>query len=400
MIESNNLSSLPAGTFNGLTSLETLRIDSNRLSSLPAGTFNGLTSLVSVRAQGNTVDPLALTVELEKIGEDGFRARVIQGAPFDIVLPLSIEGGTIDGGATSVTVSKGSIESAMLEVTRTANSTDAVTVDIGTLPGLPTDFDPDRGMTFGRYHQGYTLVKSDALPLTVIRADLTTTVSLGIDPASPVAEGVGTVTVTLTAATNRALAPEADVEVTVATADGTAMAGEDFDSLSETVTFAIADFALVTGGTHYEAAEDVTLTVTDDALDDDDETFSIELSTSEEAADPPTLGPALTVTITDDDDAPGAPATLSAEGGFEGSDAHLDRAGRGRHLHHRRLRLPGERRHDRALRLGPGLDRHPRQRGGRRERNQLHRRDARGRGAGQRHHLHLRGARAKRGRRR
>ena len=150
-----------------------------------------------------------------------------------------------------------------------------------------------------------------------MRADLTTTVSLSIDPASPVAEDAGTVTVTLTAATNRALAPEADVEVTVATADGTAMAGEDFESLSETITFAIGDFAAVTGGTHYEASEDVTLTVTDDALDDDDETFSIELSTSAEAGDAPTLGAALTVTITDNDDAPGAPATLTAEGGFE-----------------------------------------------------------------------------------
>ena len=35
-----------------------------------------------------------------------------------------------------------------------------------------------------------------------------------------------------------------------------------------------------------------------------------------DATDPPTLGEALTVTITDDDDAPGAPATLTAQGGF------------------------------------------------------------------------------------
>ena len=310
-LSNNDFQTLPTGLFTDLSALENLVISNNQLRELPAGFLTGLTDIMSLRMQDNTVDPIPLTVTLEKDGDDGFRARVREGAPFDVEVMLTINGGTIDGGATTLTVAKGSTTSGTLEVTRTAGSTDAVSVDIGTVPGLPTDTDSN-----GNLHLGYTLVKSDALPLTVIRADLTTTVSLGIDPASPVAEDVGTVTVTVTAATNRALAPEADVEVTVATADGTAMAGEDFESLSETVTFAIADFALVTGGTHYEAAEDVTLTVTDDALDDDDETFSIELSTSEEAADPPTLGAALTVTITDDDDAPGAPATLSAEGGF------------------------------------------------------------------------------------
>ena len=163
-LDGNHMTTLPSGLFAGLASLKTLYIIDNQLSSLPAGTFNGLTSLVSVWAQSNTVDLLPLSVTLEKVGEDGFQARVVEGATFDIELPLAITGGTIDGGATSITVAKGSVTSDPLEVTRNAGSTDAVSVDIGTLPGLPTDFDPDRGMTFGRYHQGYELVKSDGPP--------------------------------------------------------------------------------------------------------------------------------------------------------------------------------------------------------------------------------------------
>ena len=77
------------------------------------------------------------------------------GAPFEIVLPLTITNGSISGGASSITISKGSTESSSLTVSRTTGTTAAVTVDIGTLPGLPTG------------HGGYALVKSTGLPLEV-----------------------------------------------------------------------------------------------------------------------------------------------------------------------------------------------------------------------------------------
>ena len=63
--------------------------------------------------------------------------------------------------------------------------------------------------------------------------------TFAIDPASPVAEDAGTVTVTVTAATNTPAPPDAPVELTVGTADGTATAGEDYTALSQTVTFAV-----------------------------------------------------------------------------------------------------------------------------------------------------------------
>ena len=152
----NELSALPADAFENLTKLTTLDLRSNDLSALPAGIFENLTALTHLYLNWNTVDPLPVSVSLEKVGEDQVKATALTGAPFDLVLPLSTTNGGISGGATSVTISAGSVESTALTVTRTAGTTAAVTVNIGTLPGLPSN------------HYGYALVKSADLPLEVI----------------------------------------------------------------------------------------------------------------------------------------------------------------------------------------------------------------------------------------
>ena len=151
--EQNQFTTLPAGIFDNLTALTRLGLRRNRLSSLPSGIFYGLTALERLGLHHNPVDPLPLTVSLEKVGEDQFRAVAPTGAPFDIVLPLTVANGTIGGGATTLTIPAGSLESETLTVTRTSGTTAAVTVDMGTLPGLPAN------------HQGYALVKSANLPL-------------------------------------------------------------------------------------------------------------------------------------------------------------------------------------------------------------------------------------------
>ena len=155
----NQLSSLPEDVFSGLSSLELLGLQNNQLSSLPARVFSGLSSLELLRLQGNS-SLLPLTVSLERVGETQFKATVHTGAPFTIVLPLSVSNGSIDGGATTITIPIGSVESEPLTVSRTPSTIFAVTVDIGTLPGLPTNQDSD-----GRFHQGYALAKSADLPL-------------------------------------------------------------------------------------------------------------------------------------------------------------------------------------------------------------------------------------------
>ena len=165
-VYSSGLTTLPAGIFDGLTALTELDLSFNGLTTLPAGIFDGLTALTTLHLSLNTVDPLPLTVSLEKVAEGQFKAVTTTGAPFTFVLPVSISNGSITGGATTLTIPKGSIESDSLTVTRTPGTTAAVTANIGnTLQGLPSG------------HSGYELVKSADLPVEVISGDDTTTVS-------------------------------------------------------------------------------------------------------------------------------------------------------------------------------------------------------------------------------
>ena len=154
----NKLSSLSADVFDGPTALELLDLGYNRLRSLPAGLFDGLTKLKRLVLASNPVYPLPVTVSLEKVGEGELKATAHTGAPFDIVLPLIITHGSLDGGGTPrLTISTGTMESETVTVARTPGTADAVWVDIGTLPGPPQPT-----------HWGYALVKSSDLPLTVI----------------------------------------------------------------------------------------------------------------------------------------------------------------------------------------------------------------------------------------
>ena len=156
LLHGNELESLPAGIFSGLSALAWLHLQDNQLESLPAGIFSDLSALTWLQLHGNSVAPLPLTVSLELVGEGEFKATIHTGAPFDIVLPVSVTNGSIDGGETTLTIPKGNVESTPLTVSRPPDTTEAVTVDIGTLP------EP-----LGS-HSGYSLVKSTDLPLEVI----------------------------------------------------------------------------------------------------------------------------------------------------------------------------------------------------------------------------------------
>ena len=168
----NQLTTLPMGIFAELSSLN-LGLYSNQLTVLPDGLFSGLSSLTSLNVSQNPVDPLPLTVSLEKVGDAQFKAVAPAGAPFEIVLPIAVTNGSISGGTTTLTIPAGSVESDTLTITRTPGTTFAVTVNIGVLPELPEN------------HRGYALVKSDDLPITVIGGDtvdgsvLTLTVGAG-----------------------------------------------------------------------------------------------------------------------------------------------------------------------------------------------------------------------------
>ena len=168
-LRGKGITELKTGDFEGLSALTDLNLYGNQLSSLPDGIFEGLTALTTLRLGNNTVDPMSITVSLEKVADGQFKAVAPTGAPFAIVLPISAMNGSIAGDATTVTISQGSVESSALTITRTEGTTDAVTVDIGTLPGLPSN------------HYGYTVSKSDTESLEVIGE----VVSTEPDPTPP-----------------------------------------------------------------------------------------------------------------------------------------------------------------------------------------------------------------------
>ena len=301
-LSNNYLSELPPGLFGGLSALETVFIAQNRLSGVPEGLLSGLTNLVKFRSEANNVDPLPFTVTLEKVGDDGFRARVLQGAPFDIELPLNITGGTIDGGTTSLTVSKGSVESTTLEVTRPDGSTEAVVVDIGTLPDLPPDFDPNLGATFGRYHQGYELAKSDDLPLEVLPQPDSTTIELTVEPTEVAEEG-GATTLTVTAMLNAAVRTDAAVVTLIVGASG--------DSATATTDYTTGAVPTLTiAAEERSGSETFTLTPVDDTDGEGDETVTIAGTVTVETL---TVN-GTEVTIIDDDATP-VPVTLALTSG-------------------------------------------------------------------------------------
>ena len=156
-LRNKDISELKAGDFSGLTGLVDLNLYGNKLSELPAGIFEGLTSLTTIRLGRNSVNPMPFTVSLEKVASGQFKAVAPAGALFDIVLPFTVANGSLTEGVATVTIPKGSVESGILNVTRTSGTTAAVTIDIGTLPSLPS-----------RNHYGYAIVKSESLPLSVI----------------------------------------------------------------------------------------------------------------------------------------------------------------------------------------------------------------------------------------
>ena len=63
----------------------------------------GCPCLFSLWLHGNPVDPLQLIISLESAGEGRFRARAHTGAPFEMVLPITVANGNMDGGS-SVTI--------------------------------------------------------------------------------------------------------------------------------------------------------------------------------------------------------------------------------------------------------------------------------------------------------
>ena len=199
----NDLNDLPEGIFSSLTSLETLFFGINEFLRIPDGVFVGLTRLSRVGVERNPVDPLPLPIFLKKVGQNQFKAIAPSGAPFTLTLPLSVStGGSFEGDSDTATIPAGASESALLRVTRDSSTQEAISVDIATLPTVPSE------------HQGYALAKDETLPRVVLPSLLPTDAALAglslsdgkLDPVfaattasytATVANSVSSVTITL-----------------------------------------------------------------------------------------------------------------------------------------------------------------------------------------------------------
>ena len=130
MYPENNLdeNDLPAGRLGNLSKLRNLNLSNNNLSVLPDGWFTGLTSLAWVDLIGNPGATFTVRAELKQNGADTVVVRVTEGAPFDMLVTLSAEGGTL--ATTTVTVEGGSDSSGPVTVTPTGEEGTPVTVSV------------------------------------------------------------------------------------------------------------------------------------------------------------------------------------------------------------------------------------------------------------------------------
>ncbi len=164
------------------------------------------------------------------------------------------------------------MESGALTVTRTAGTTAAVTADIG--PSLPAP---------PHFHKGYELAKDAGLPREILPV-MIRALSVADARATEGGDSALVFVVTLDRAAS------GTVTVSYATADGTAAGGEDYEAASGTLAFAAG-----------ETEKTVSVRTTDDSMNEQDETFTLTLSSPANA----TLGDAVaTGTIADDDEPP------------------------------------------------------------------------------------------------
>ena len=347
---SNRLSSLPTGVFAGLSSLRNLLLQNNRLSSLPAGVFTGLTNLAVLWLFGNPGTPFTFTMEPERSGPNTFVVKVREGAPFAMTTNLSVSGGELPTGVTSVTVATGSTTSDPITVTPTG--TDPVVVTLGRPPRVPgslteTFFFLDfiktavgrpltlsKALTVSFESATYTATEGGTAATVTVQLDQATdrplTISIGVTggtaattdySVSPTsvsfAAGDRTKTLTVTAADDADLADETVVlgfgslppDVTEGTLATTTVTLVDDDQAGLTVSFEASAYSTIEG-----AATGVTVRVSLNKAPAEEQTISIEVTggtaaTTDYSVSPTSVSFAagdrtktLTVTATDDAD--------------------------------------------------------------------------------------------------
>ena len=168
----NDLTSLPTNVFKKMTKLTTLYLDNNQLGNeLPEAIFSGLTALTSLWLQGNIQDGnVPLKVELKAVDDNGFKAVVPNGAPFDIRVGLLVSKVNLSSGRTLITIPKGKTETEKIIATLRPGRTGNGEVEIVNVPRIPTGTDAEGDA----YHRGYFIQKAGK-KVTITNPDPPTT---------------------------------------------------------------------------------------------------------------------------------------------------------------------------------------------------------------------------------
>ena len=184
---------------------------------------------------------------------------------------ISVDTSTESGDQTTLTFTPTNWSTPRMVTVAAADDDDAVNDAVVTLTHTASGGD-------------YASLTGPSLSVTIIENDAATFSATG---PSFVAEDGGTATYTV----SLSVRPSANVTINYATADGTATAGSDYTAASGTLTFTPAN---------WETNQTVDVTITEDTVDDDDETFTFTLSNPGSGA-VLSASPSLSTTITDND---------------------------------------------------------------------------------------------------
>ena len=121
---------------------------------------------------------------------------------------------------------------------------------------------------------------------------------------NPIGEGMGETIATITVTTKGDKRPHGKVAIPLTTSDGTATSGEDYTGIDTTLTFSESDFTEIDlgGNTRYRAFKTTDISITQDSVDEESESFNVDMGTPSDMLVTLDSGSAnISVTITDDD---------------------------------------------------------------------------------------------------
>ena len=101
----NSLTYLPRDIFAGLFDLESLKFNGNNLDSLPSSIFAGIENLDILWMHENPGSPFELSIELKARAGGAVAVEVREGAPFEVLANLSAQGGSLS--STTVVIDPG-----------------------------------------------------------------------------------------------------------------------------------------------------------------------------------------------------------------------------------------------------------------------------------------------------